>query len=415
VIAIRKPVLLTVAAVFVLGSAAAQSLSVAPSSIEDNVSAGHVHEYNFTVENTGSTNLENVTLGNTSYLEWSSNRFTLNSSETRSVNASIYTEEDTLLNTTLETNYTVNGSTQDGSNISVDVDTFYRDTNASIDVLNRDFELGFGESDSSAFTVTNTGDETAYNVSLSGGNVTFDRDSGFQIEPGEDVLVQYDVSIPKPEVNATEATNQTYSVPVTVSAANFEEKSFSADVFVPFKQYDTEEEEKSLVQEILENREALIEFCSMEENEDSLLCGNQIVRYRNVTETEYRTPQANVTLTEDEIESLKQLANERNETLEKLLRRTKLLESYFDSELQETESKISSNLSSVDSEVEDLKRRENRRWDNVSEFIQEEKREEQGQTTNQIIIGLLLAGLVVVTRADKIQEKWNEWFGDQVY
>jgi uncharacterized membrane protein len=406
---------LAVAALVLSGTALAQSLSISPGSIEDNVSAGHVHQYNFTVENTGSAQMQNVTLGNTSYLEWSSNRFTLNSSETRSVNASIYTEEDTLLNTTLETNYTVNSSTETGPNISVDVETYYRDTNASIDVLNREFELEFGESDSSAFTVANTGNETAYNVSLSGGNVTFDRDSGFQIEPGEDVLVQYDVSIPKPEENATEATNQSYEVPVTVSAANFEDKSFSADVFVPFKQYDSEEEEKSLVEQILENREALIEFCSMEENEDSLLCGNQIVRYRNVTETEYRTPQANVTLTEDEIESLKYLADQRNETLEKVLRRTKLLESYFDSELEETTSKISSNLSSVESEVQDLRRRENRRWSNVSEFIQEEKREEQGQTTNQIIIGLLLAGLIVVTRADKIKEKWTEWFGDQVY
>ena len=240
------------------------------------------------------------------------------------------------------------------------------------------------------FRVENTGNETAFNVSLEGEDVEFERDSGFNIQPGEDVLVTYNVSIPRPDSDATEATNQTYEREVSVSGENFNESGFTASVFVPFKQYDSEEAERSLVDQF-------IEFCSEPGNSDSVICSDrQIVRYENNTETVYRTPEANVTLTNEEIWALKQLSNTTTEKYNDILSRVRLQQNTFRSELQETRSNFSGNFNETSSEIEQL----NQSVQNVTEMVEENNEAELQEAQNRsfwmmmIFVTVLVALLV---------------------
>jgi hypothetical protein len=320
---------------------------VVPDGVDRNVSAYNQHGFEFSFTNQDSSRkIYNVTLENTSYLTWQQNRFNLNASQTRTVNASFYTENITAINDTLESDYKYSGSDNDfsGPNISIEVSTFYENTSVSVEPFETSFELPFGESDSSVFRVENTGDETAFNVSVEGEDVEFSR-SGFNVDPGEDVLVQYNVSIPKPEDNATAATNQTYSRTVQVSGENFNETEFTASVFVPFKQYDTEEAEEEAI-------DTLVQFCS--DNPEATICsGEQIVKWRNNTEYVNNTSIYRANFTEEQLTALQVLANTRAEDYQDILQRVKLQQNTFRSELEETRSNFSVNLDEVEEETQD--------------------------------------------------------------
>lgn len=399
---IRKTMILGLLFVALASVSVAQEvpqLNVVPDSVDRELSAYNSHDLEFTFSNQDSSRpIYNVTLDNTSYLSWSKNKFDLNASESRTVNASFYSENITSYSDVLNSSYKYNGSDNDfaGPSIDVNVSTFYESTNVSLSTFRTDFELELEEEGQSAFTVANTGDETAFNVSLEGEDIQFERGSGFDIPPGEDVLVQYNVSIPRPESDATEATNQSYTREVSVSGENFNESGFEASVFVPFKQYDSKEEEKSLIDQVLENREALIEFCGRSENEDSLLCGNQIVEYRNNTETVYRTPEANISLTNEEILALKHLSNTTTNKYNDILSRVRLQQNTFRSELQSTRSNFSEGLGEVGNETA-----ENREMiRSLNQSIAENNEEELQEARNRsfwmmmIFVTVLLALLV---------------------
>ena len=330
-------------------AAAAQvpEFNVVPDTVDENLSAHNTHNLEFTFSNQDAEDIHNITVENTSYLSWSEYSFDLNASESQTVNASLYTENITKINETLTTRYGYNGSDNrfDGENISIQVSTFYRNTSVNLSAFEKEFELEFGESDTSVFRVRNTGSEDAFGVGLEGEDVSFDRDSGFDVAEGDDILVQYDVSIPKPEENATAATNQTYNRTVTVSGENFNDTEFYVSVFVPFKQYDTEEAERSLVDQF-------IDFCSDPQNQDSVICSDdQIVEYRNNTEYVNNTSVYRANFTEEERNALRILANTRSEDYQDILDRVKLQQNTFRSELEQTRSNFSENLDRVESET----------------------------------------------------------------
>lgn len=374
----RKTVLAALFVVLFSSTALAQvpTFNVVPDDVDRNLSAYNEHSLEFTFSNQDpDQKIFNVTLDNTSYLSWPENRFNLNESQSRTVNASFYSENITSYSDVLNSSYKYSGSDNDfsGPSISLDVSTFYEDTKVSLATFGTDFELEFGEMDSSVFRVENTGNETAFNVSLEGEEVEFERDSGFNIEPGEDVLVTYNISIPRPEEDATEATNQTYEKEISVSGENFNESGFTASVFVPFKQYDTEEAERSLVDQF-------IEFCSEPGNSDSVICSDrQIVRYENNTETVYRTPEANISLTNEEIWALKQLSNTTTEKYNDILSRVRLQQNTFRSELQRTRSNFSENFNETSSEIEQL----NQSVQNVTEMVEENNEAELQEARNR--------------------------------
>ena len=409
-IAIRKLLFPALALIFFSAVSVAQvpEFNVVPDGVDQDVSAYNSHEFEFSFTNQDSSQaIYNVTLENTSYLSWERNRFNLNASQTRTVNASFYTENITTINETLESSYKYGGSDNDfsGPNISIQVSTFYRNTSVSLTPFEKDFELQFGESDSSVFRVENNGSETAFNVSVDAEDVEFSR-SGFDVPPGEDVLVEYNVSIPKPEENATAATNQSYEKAVRVSGENFNETEFTASVFVPFKQYDTQEAEQSLVNQF-------IEFCSDPENGDSIICSDkQIVEYRNNTETVYRTPRSNISLTVDQIMALKELSNSTTETFRDILQRVRLQQNTFRSELQKTRSNFSSSLDEVENETQANTRMIRSLNSTINEYGKRQLQEARNRTFwMQLGVGLLVL-FGVAKGSLKIYENWDDWTRD---
>jgi len=406
----RLPIL-ALAVILFASTAVAQvpDLNVVPDRVEDNVSAYNSHGFDVTFSNQDSSqSIHNVTVENTSYLSWSDYSFDLAPSESKTVNASFYTENITRFNKSLRTEYGYAGSDNrfDGPNISFNISTYYEDTTVNLSTFETDFELEFGESDSSVFTVKNTGSERAFNVSLEGEDIEFARDSGFDIPPGEDVLVEYNVSIPLPEEDATEKTNQTYVRTVNVSGENFNETSFNTSVFVPFKQYDTEEEERSLVDQF-------VEFCSDPENSDSIICSDrQIVRYENNTETVYRTPEANVSLTEEEILALKELSNTTTDKYEDILHRVRLQQNTFRSELKETRSNFSESFGEVENATESNREMIRDVNQTVNEFGEVQVQEARNRTFWMMLLFALGALYLLGKFSWWIYENKDEWMSD---
>lgn len=77
-------------------------LNVVPDSVDRELSAYNSHDLEFTFSNQdGSDDIYNLTLENRSYLSWDVNNFRLNASESRTVNASFYTENITEVNDTI--------------------------------------------------------------------------------------------------------------------------------------------------------------------------------------------------------------------------------------------------------------------------------------------------------------------------
>jgi hypothetical protein len=383
--------------------------NVVPDTVDEDLAAHVQHDLEFTFTNQDSTeDIYNVTLENTSYLSWEPNDFRLNASQTRTVNASFYTENITSINDSLSSSYRYNGSDNafEGENISIEVSTFYRNTSVNLSAFEKEFELDFGETDSSVFRVRNTGGEDAFNLSLEGEDISFDRDPGFTVPEGDDVLVQYDVGIPLPEEDATEATNQTFNRTVQVSGENFNTTSFNVSVFVPFKQYDTEEAERSLVDQF-------IEFCSDPENRDSVICSDeQIVEYRNNTEYVNNTPVYEANLTEEEKNALRVLANTRNEDYQDILDRVKLQQNTFRTELEQTRGNFSENLDQVESETEENTVMIRSLNDSINEYGERQMQEARNRTFwMQLGVGILV--LAILGRLSWwVYENLDEWTDD---
>jgi hypothetical protein len=409
VIAIRRRKLIPVLALILfsaLSAAQVPQINVVPDGVDRNVSAYNQHGFEFSFTNQDSSRkIYNVTLENTSYLTWEQNRFNLNASQTRTVNASFYTENITTINDSLESDYKYSGSANDfsGPNISIEVSTFYRNTSVSVEPFETSFELPFDESDSSVFRVENTGNETAFDVTVEGEDVEFSR-SGFDVQPGEDVLVQYNVSLPKPESNATAATNQTYQRTVQVSGENFNETEFTASVFVPFKQYDTEEAGEDLVDQYME-------LCR--ENPDSVICSDkQIVKWRNNTEYVNNTSIYRANLTEEQLTALQVLANTRSEDYQDILQRVRLQQNTFRSELQKTRSNFSENLGEVEEEAQDNTRMIRSLNETINEYGERQLQEARNRTFwMQLGVGIIVFYLIG-RGCWWIYQNWDDWTRD---
>lgn len=390
-----------------LSVAQVPEFNVVPNMVDEDLAAHVEHDLEFTFTNQDSSrDIYNVTLENTSYLSWEPNNFRLNASQTRTVNAIFYTENLTSINDTLSSSYRYNGSDNafDGENISINVSTFFRNTSVNLSVFKSDFELGFGETESSVFTVENTGDEDAFKVELEGEDISFDRDSSFTVAEGEDELVQYDVEIPLPEENATAATNRTYNRTVRVSGENFNDTEFTVSVFVPFKQYDTEDAERNFADDI-------VQFCN-DFPESKFCTGEEIVVRENNTRYVNNTPVYEANLTEEEKNALRVLANTRSEDYQDILDRVKLQQNTFRSELERTRGNFSENLDQVESET-----KENTEMiRSLNQSIVENNKRELQEARNRrfwMQLGVVILVLWLLARGVWfVYENWEEWSRD---
>lgn len=247
---------------FVLVGAAAAApptLSLEPSTVDltgnHSIPAKHNHTVEFTFTNQDSVKkIYNVTLPEKPYLSYSSNRFDLNASASRNVTVTVSTGNPKRIRDNFTYNITDDGvrdpvrylynDTSGNSSgltfnaesfplLQFNIDSYWVDTSVGTTALTNEFNLSLGESDRSVFELRNTGNETAYQVNLSGDDISFDQEQLFNLSATEDPMLPFTVEIPKPETNATEATNQTYLRTIRVSGENFPDAEIDLRVHVP--------------------------------------------------------------------------------------------------------------------------------------------------------------------------------------
>ncbi|MCU4753423.1 hypothetical protein OB919_15775 [Halobacteria archaeon AArc-curdl1] len=372
---IRKISVLAFLLLFFTGFVAAD-LEVAPNSVNETLAAGEEHVLEFSFTNTNENqSIQDVTLEERDWLSWNQTGFQLNEAETRDVNATFQTETPEEINTILETLYETEDGNQSSANpIQFIAETYYEETEISVDVFQNEFERDFEEQASSVLSIENTGSETAYNVNLSGDNARFDDDL-FDLEPGEQELIEYNASVPMPDKNITESTNQTYTLPVNVSGDNFEQDGFDIEIFVPFQEYDEEEQQRDLVDMMLE----IQEYCS--ENPDLPICGGDMIEIVEEVEVVEETTETNVTLSEEEITDLRTLSNSSIDTTADV-----------EAALAQQDNRTASYLENLTRDLETAFQQQQQAYEENTESNNEVLDYIEGQQQNRTIIFLL--GLV---------------------
>lgn len=307
-------------------------------------------------ESSGFVNNENVSI------RFSENGFNISAGENKTIQAIIETERPTTFSDSSPVIYEYNSSDGMRTNsskfpeLSFNVETEYERTNVSLDVLKDSFEAGFNESRESTFVIENTGSERAYDINISGQDAEFES-NGFGVPEGDYRNVDFSVKIPLPDENRTEATNQTYNRSVTVSGANFGSREFQVEVFVPYKDYMEDENERQ--KEFIEDLRELQEFCNQEENVDLPLCGGEIVEYRNNTEIVTKNPTFD-DLSTEEILEIANVSDVSPEEYDRLKNRVNVLQRNIN-EMKE----------SVNGDVSQLNETQRRRYERIEEALEE--------------------------------------------
>lgn len=395
---IRRISALLVLTILFTGFAAAE-VEVNPGSLNKSVTVDGNYSYEFTFTNTDENrSVQNVTIEDTEWLNWTRNSFDINESSSTSVNASLQVSQPGLYNETLSTSYSAwnqsnstgnqtNSSgewvSRDGPEIDVLVDADWPGTDVEVDVFKSDFQLEFGEVDNSVIAVQNNGNASARNVTLQGEDIEF-RESGVDIPAGEDKIFEFNISLPKPEGNATAATNQTYIRGLQVSGENFERHTVNLSVFVPYKDY--KENEVSDEERL---RELYFEVCE-DGSSNNLICRGTVVKERTKTKIIEKTPKSNVTLTDPELRAIKQYANRSPQ------RYTKLAETVV-----QQENLTRQQFTQMFNRTLDILEEEQREYEQLREYIREQQRQEQQANFLRnllIFVVLIVAGLLAFVK-----------------
>jgi hypothetical protein len=364
-------------------------VEVTPQNVTQNLSAGHEHYRQFTFENLDDEDkVYNMTFQDTGNWEFSPNRFNINASGTTTVNATYFSDVEGWSNVTVPTRYFYNGTANDfdGPTLDLETKTEYLPTEIQVEVFDNSFRFQLGQKATSVFRVNNSGSETAYNISIAASNNTALESTGrFDLRPDEYRIIRYNVSVPMPEENKTEATNQTYEFDVKAAGDNVESTGFTAYVRIPFKQYKQEEQAKSVLEQIMSSKEKLEEFCG--QYEESVLCGGDVVKYRNNTVYVNKTPRANVTLTNETIEDLNNLEDLSTDRVRELEHRLGLTQNTIRNQNNKTRTTLENKFE----DMEERNREQTRAIRNLTEFMREEEREEDRiRSRNQLIKFILL-------------------------
>jgi len=304
----------------------------------------------------GFVNNENVSV------KFSETGFNVSAGENKTIQAIIETARPTNFSDSSSVIYEYNTSEGMKTNsskfpeLSFDVETEYESTNISLNVLKDSFQAGFNESKESTFVIENVGSEEAYEVNISGQDAEFESNE-FSVSEGDYRNVDFSVKIPLPEENKTNSTNQTYTRNLTVSGANFGSKEFQVDVFVPFKDYMEDEQDRQ--KQFIEDLRELQEFCNEEENVDLPLCGGEIVEYRNNTEVVTENPTFD-DLSTEEILEIANVSDVSPEEYDNLKNRVNVLQR-----------NINELKSSVNGDVSQLNESQKQRYEKIQEALEE--------------------------------------------
>ena len=311
---LAKPASILIFGILLTGTAAADvpDIQVTPQNITEELAANQEHRMQFQFYNNDSEyKVTNFSLQESEHIDWEDNHFNISAEETRTVNATVYKKHEGRFNHRFRPKYYYPGADNsfDAPPINFNITTYYRNTSISLEAFEKTFELdGLGDHANSVFEIDNTGNETGFNISVKGErNISFDQNDGFAVKEDESRIVSFNATVPVPEENPTNATNKTYHYNISVSGENFESREFGLELYVPFEQYNETTEGQTIAERWLELEKERLEYCRSVEFE-SAICKDRFTVVKNNTEYVNQTPESNLTLTEPELEALKELA-----------------------------------------------------------------------------------------------------------
>jgi hypothetical protein len=389
----------------ITAAAAAPELNVAPTTVEwtDNrsvpVNIDQTLQYNITNEN-DTKRIYNVSLPRRPWLQWSANQFDLNTSETRVVNATITPQQAGTItgqfNVAYKYNQTGLNESEYGQSwqmtfdknsyptLQFMIDAYYRHTSIALASLDYAFTLDLGEEGSSVFKITNTGNETAYDIHLTGENLSFDKSDGFNVSAESQTLVPFSATIPRPRTNPSRATNTTYRPTITVSGRNLNQTMLPVNVTVPYKNYTEVEEDDQDISSLLDKFE---EFC--ETNNCSAV---QETVYRNRTVYVNQTPIYDANLTPEMRATLANLTALQTENWQAVRDRQRLMKQAINAQF----ANVTTEINRMQREHERETRRLRSTIQSLNRTIAAERETETRQQRQSSTVALVIFGLVLL-------------------
>lgn len=390
-------------------------LEVSPGTVNmtgnNTVSANRDHNVTLTFTNKDSRRpIYNVTLPEKDYVSWSDQRFNLNISEARNITATIHTPVPASVNDRFTWNktgdnerdpiqYFYNDTSGNESRITYNAEYFpplhfrletYRiQTEVDTAALSNQFNLSFNEKDQSVFQIDNTGRETAYNISFKAEDIEFQLDDGFNLSRGEDTVVSYTIELPRPEENATQATNRTYNRTITVRGDNFPAQEIELSVFVPYKDYGEDPKNESIDPILREFKE----YCQTTGNCSRI----REVVYKNRTVYKNKTFVNQANFSNATEAAIRQLADNELEDDKETRQRIDLMKHRFSNDIQSLNRSMRRMLRKAINESEQAQElAEEAKQTNEQEYREEKQqaRNVQQQAT-YLLAALLVAGLLL--------------------
>lgn len=275
----------------------------------------------------------------------------------------------------------INNPELDGR-LNLSVNVVFNPTTVSYNVLQNNYSITVLHSQDGVLTITNTGNQTARNIVLSGEWFSFNTNN-FNIEPGQTKGVVYTIA---PLITTTSQTNQTYTKNMLING-NFAPISTPFNVFVPFANLDTSNQTGNY-QSLLS---LLKQFCK--DNPTETFCQDKpnIVYVGNGTDQNF-----NVTYSTEQVKKI-------YDFIFKMGDDATVINNW-----------MKENVNNMSSSVQDIK---NLTLDNAQRLnaLEAERQQNSGNTTMVIVIFIMLGVLalivtiIIVIRRYKYQSKVARW------
>ncbi|MFW5793890.1 MAG: hypothetical protein ACOCV1_00170 [Bacillota bacterium] len=151
--------------------------------------------------------------------------------------------------------------------LNLDLNLEYEKTQIESVLINTEFDMYFYDTKEGVLSVKNTGDKKAYDVTLSGDWLSFDKNN-FNLESGETKGIVFEVS---PYVVNTSQTNKTYEKNIKIEG-NFETQKKKVNIFIKHSIID---------EDFNESQQSLVDFIKDFCDKNPEICGSSKVIYKN--------------------------------------------------------------------------------------------------------------------------------------
>ncbi len=190
----------------------------------------------------------------------------------------------------------------------------------SLNLYTPNYSINYNELVLGAFQITNTGNITVSNIRFSNEWMNFSK-QGISLEPSEYDIITYSV---KPlNITSTDKTNKTYRLGLKTTADNVEAFNTTLNLFIRYYDFGEQPEQNGTIFMITTlDYNATAQFCA--KNPDFGACKDLL---RNQTVIKYVEKDYEITLTEDEMKTLKEDIRTRGTTISRV---ENMIQTFFD-------------------------------------------------------------------------------------